>query len=368
MSQPYRRIALVMAGGSGERFWPLSRKARPKQLLRLADPDKNLLQQTAARLEPMVGNLGTYVATAPHLIHPTRRYLAQVPDENIFAEPHKRNTAGCLVWAVASILAADPMARERTSMAVLAADHRIEPDEGFRATVDAALTVAETEGGIVTIGIRPNRAETGYGYIELDDSPTLGTERVPVHGVTQFREKPDAETAAAYVASGRYLWNSGTFFWTLETFLGELASAAPDHEAKVHEIAALLGRGEASKAADAFAELNDVSIDYALMEKARKVFVAEAAFEWDDVGSWDALDRSVPRDAQGNIEQGHVIALDTRDSILVNDSEDIVACVTGLDNLVVVVTKDAVLVCPKERAQDVKGIVQALKERGIDRT
>lgn len=365
----YRRIAVVMAGGSGERFWPLSRRLRPKQLLRLASPDKALLHQTVERLEPLIGAENVLIATAPYLVEPSREASPSTPPENVLAEPHKRNTAGCLVWVAATILSREPNARESTSIAVVAADHKISPDEGFRATVDAALSHAEKHGGIVTIGIRPERPETGYGYIQYDPAaPNEGSDRVAIRPVVRFQEKPHDVEAELFCARGDYLWNSGTFFWTLDTFLTQLEAAAPDLYAAVERIAGLLAAGKIVEAEDAFARIPSISIDYALMEKASNVSVAEAAFEWDDVGSWDALDRSLVPDGEGNVQQGETVLVDVCNSIVVNENPQVVATLLGVEGLVVVVTEDAVLVCPKDKAQQVRKVVEKLRERGIDRT
>lgn len=359
------RVAVIMAGGSGERFWPLSRMNRPKQLLRLADPEKTLLEQSVERLQPLIGPENIIIATAPHLVAPSQNQVPALPQGNVQAEPHKRNTAGCLVWVAANILAQHPDARETVSMAVLAADHRISPDEGFRATVDEALTIAETLGGIVTIGIKPDRPETGYGYIEtVADADNLGTDQVPVRQVKRFCEKPDRETAEQFLAQGGFFWNSGTFFWTLDTFLTELEAAAPNLYAAVYGIRDAIAAGDTTRAHDIFAELPSISIDYALMEKAKQVYVAEAAFDWDDVGAWDALERTFATDQLGNVSQGDAVLVESGNSIVVNEHPGITTCLLGVDNLVVVVTGDAILICPKDRAQHVRSIVEHLKSKG----
>ncbi len=357
-----------MAGGAGERFWPLSRKLRPKQLLKLASPDKALLEQTFERLSPLVGEENVFLATAPHLVEPSGQVVPAFRGDQVLAEPWKRNTAGCLVWVAANLLARDPSARETISMAVLAADHRISPDEGNRRTIDAALTVAERTGGLVTIGIPATRPETGYGYIEIDRTkPSEGDDEVKVWHVGRFREKPSREDAERFIAEGNFLWNSGTFFWTLDGFLTELESADPVLYAAIFDIANKLRSGDVAAAENAFEALPNISIDYALMEKARQVYVAEAIFDWDDVGSWDALDRSLEPDESGNIRQGTTVVLDSKGSIIVNDSDKAVVCALGVENLAIVVTEDAVLVIPKERSQEVKKLVEALNAAGIDR-
>jgi mannose-1-phosphate guanylyltransferase len=362
-----RRVAIVMAGGAGERFWPLSRRLRPKQLLRLAHPELTLVEQTVGRLLPVFGAEAVYLATATHLTEATRPYVANLPVGNILAEPHKRNTSGCLVWAAASLIARDPDARAAVTMAVVPADHRIEPDSGFAATVRKALDVAEAEAGIVTIGVTPDRPETGYGYIEIaPDAPDPGG-GVRVQPAVRFHEKPAPAEAARYVASGRFLWNSGTFFWTLDTFLTELERVRPGLAAVVPAIAALLAEGRHEEAGNRFAELPSVSIDHALMELASKVFVVHAAFEWDDAGAWDGLARSLPPDADGNVVLGDALTLDTRDSIVVNETLGATVVVLGAEELVVVSTGDAVLVMPKSRSQDVRLAVEAMRSRNPDK-
>lgn len=352
-----------MAGGSGERFWPLSRQNHPKQLLKLAHPDKSLLAQSIERVEPIVGRENIIIATASHLLTPIAEALPFLDATQVQAEPHKRNTAGCLVWTVASILARDPSLRESASMAVLTADHRIEPSDGFHRTISAALDLAEESGGLVTIGIHPDRPETGFGYIELaGDLPSR--HHVSCHGVRAFKEKPDAATAAQFLASGRFLWNSGTFFWRLDSFLNELAAAAPELYEGLEKIAFQLREGDEQAAQDTFANLPSISIDYALMERAKDVFVVKADFKWDDVGSWDALDRSLPHDENGNVSQGSVLLVDSKNSIVMNEHEGLTACLLGITDVIVAITEDAVLVLPKSRSQEVKTIVDELKKSG----
>jgi len=360
-----RRVAVIMAGGSGERFWPLSRWLRPKQLLPLSGTGRTMIQDTVDRLLGPFDPSDIVVATAPHLVEPIAAQLPELPSANILAEPHKRNTAGCLVWIAAGLLAEDPGARATTSMAVVASDHQIEPAAGFQRTVATALDAAEAGRGLGTIGIAPDRAETGYGYIEVDPSTWSGAPRVG--RVAAFREKPSQEDAERYVASGRCLWNSGMFFWTVDGFLSELERVAPDLADATMAIADLLRQGEREAAERRFAEVRSISIDYALMEQASEVFVVEADFQWDDLGAWDALPRSKGVDDHGNVLEGGIVALDTRDSVVVNASADVVACLMGVEGLAVVVTDDAVLVCPKHRAQEVRRIVEKLREQGIDR-
>lgn len=353
---PWR--AFIMAGGSGERFWPLSRRSRPKQLLRLTHPSQTLLEEAVRRVEPLVGAEGAYVITGRHL-HAPIEAAGVVPAGHVWAEPLKRNTLGALCWVAARLLA---YGDRDSTLAILTADHKIADPEAFRATVAVALRAAEATGGLVTCGISPTRPETGYGYIEVDRSaPTDGAWRS-----LGFREKPDAPTAQEFLSSGRFLWNSGMFFWTLEAFLRELKAAQPSAHAATEAIANALRSGDEGRAEQEFAGLPDISIDFALMERAERVFVVEAGFGWDDVGAWDALTRSLENDARGNVASGEVLLVDTGGSVAVNERDGALLALVGVEGLVVVQTEDATLVCPAEQSQRVKEIVDRLKAERPD--
>lgn len=357
MSAP--RLAVIMAGGSGERFWPLSTPQRPKQLLRLSSPDETMLEQAVRRIEPLVGPDGTYVATTPGLRGPVLE-SAVVADSSVLTEPAKRNTLGALVWAVANLLTHG----EDASVAVLTADHMIGDAEAFRKTVADALALAESTGGLVTLGITPTRPETGYGYIEFDRSTVADLDGREVgFRAVRFREKPGLSQAMEFLEAGNFAWNSGMFFFTVGGFLRELAQADPEAERIAREVAAALAAGDAAAAQAAFERLPNLSIDYALLEKAHVLHVLPASFAWDDLGAWDSLERSLPIDGQGNVVQGDALLIDCQGSIVLNDHAPIQTCLLGVEDMVVVVTPHAVLVCPKERAQEVKRIVAALAER-----
>ncbi|MEN6625707.1 MAG: sugar phosphate nucleotidyltransferase [Candidatus Sumerlaeia bacterium] len=362
----FKRIAVIMAGGTGERFWPLSRAARPKQLLKLTRPDLSLLEEAIERIAPLVGYENILIATSATVAEPIKKALAgsRISAGNVIVEPAKRNTAGALAWVAANALAR--WGAEGVSMAVLTADHAIGEPELFRKTVDAALDAAEREGALVTLGINPTRAETGYGYIEIKDADReIGVPGISISRVAAFREKPDRASAEQFVAAGRFFWNSGMFFWRLDSFLDELTAASPAHGAAAAAMAEALRAGDAPRAAAIFNALNDISIDYALMEKARHVLMARADFPWDDVGAWDALARSFPADAAKNVTIGDPILIDTRNSIVYNEpgAEKMAVAAVGVDNLIVVVSADGVVVIPRDRAQDVKKIVAELKLR-----
>lgn len=364
-----RRIAVIMAGGSGERFWPLSRRTRPKQLLKLADPHLNLLEQSVARIEKLIPREAIYIATARHLRDAICSERIGVPNRNILAEPCKRNTAGCLAYAAAHLSARFENPAHST-MAILTADHLIRDERGFRNAVEAALATAEREEALVVIGIPPTRPETGYGYIETQEGAApvwTSPDGAEVLAAAGFREKPDRETALQFVQSGRFFWNSGMFFWRLNVFLNELEQASPRHADMVARMTDALRAGQNEEADRVFESIEDVSIDYALMEKARHVRVVRAGFGWDDIGAWDALDRTYEPDENGNVAVGQPVVVESRDCIIYNDPGParMAVAVAGVEGLAVIVCADGVLVIPKDRAQDVRKVVAELKKRGF---
>lgn len=363
-----QRVAIIMAGGSGERFWPLSRQHHPKQLLRLTSDTKNMLEEAVDRLEPMIGAEHIFVVTGRHLLDSIVAANIGIPDENVIAEPCKRDTAGCLCYAAAAMRARYGGDGSNLSMAVVTADHQIGEPDLFRQTIDASLHIAETQGSLVTHGIVPDRPDVGYGYIQ--GSANSG-ETVQVGGITllkaeAFHEKPDAAKAQTYLDAGNFFWNSGMFFWRVDSFVEELRAARPEMAEVIDGMVASIAANDDAKTDALFESLEGVSIDYALMENARDVIVARAEYPWDDVGSWLALDRTREADSNGNVTFGDPVLIDTQNSIIYNDigAEDMAVSVIGLDNVVVVVSKDGVLVTPKDDTAKVKDAVTELKKRG----
>jgi mannose-1-phosphate guanylyltransferase len=345
--------ALIMAGGSGERFWPVSRVNRPKQLLRLTDPSETLLEEAVNRISPSISKDHVLIATGLPLVDAIRAEQL-IPDENVVAEPSRRNTLGCLCWAAANLMARHPGVEDQIAVAVLTADHKIGEPGRFRRTVQTALDVAIHSGGLVTIGIRPTRSETGYGYVELGE-PVSGVSNA--YRVASFREKPDLATAEKYVSDG-CLWNSGMFFWTLAGFLLELSKANQEAHQVTLDMARQLAAGNQNAAAEEFAKLPNQSIDYALLEKSDNVYTVAADFPWDDVGAWDALERTLPSD--DNVTVGKCLLVDCAGTIAYNDNPDMLVSAVGVEDLVIVTTKGAVMVCRKSDAQRVKEILQEL--------
>lgn len=359
-----------MAGGTGERFWPVSRSKWPKQLLKLTHPDKSMLEEAIDRIAPLIPKENIFIVTSQQLVEAITNNCAGVPAHNIVAEPDKRNTSGCIALgnAVISARFSDTPPSE-ISCAILTADHVIKDEEGFRTTVDRALTHAETTGDLVTIGIRPDRPSTGFGYIETSQSTSPNSGAVQV---VSFREKPDVTTARQFVASGRYLWNSGMFFWNLEAINKGLLQHLPDVGAQIAKMCDdILSAGATDTQStmksihDNFLAMPNISIDYGLMERADNVAVVPSAFDWDDVGSWDALPRTRGVSDEGNVAIGACSLIDTQDSIVVNhtDNNDMMVAVVGMQDVVVVTTKDGILVCPKDRVQEVKKAVADIRNQ-----
>ncbi len=369
-----KRTAIIMAGGSGERFWPLSRLKRPKQLLPLLS-EKMMIEETISRVSNLIAPEDIFIITGKLLIEPIRTALPQIPAENIIAEPYKRNTAPCLALAAGFISAkyATEYKDSEISVAVLTADQDIKPEQGFKDTVNYILEFVEKGDSICTIGIPPNRPETGYGYVETD-SKFETNDKCEIKKVNAFREKPDLNTAKLYCESGLHFWNSGMFFFRLDYFIKSMITHLPEIGTKISDLkskylnnTSIAFDSSFEAIDDIFESFPDISIDFGLMEKAQNVYTANALFEWDDVGSWDSLDRVIAKDDNGNISEGLNAVVDCNNSIIINKSskDNIVIGAIGLDNFVVVVTDDSVMICPKEKVQDVKKCVQKLKSESL---
>lgn len=358
------RIAVIMAGGAGERFWPVSRQNRPKQLLRL-DAYATMLEASVRRIQPLIGLEHIYIVTNAKL---KKTILQEVPDllpDNILCEPMGRSTAPCLAFAaaVASKRYGNP------TMAVLTADHVIRDSQTFQRNVEAALRFAEEQDALVTFGIPPRTPATGFGYIEVDKE-IQSTPDGTIYQVKRFREKPDLETAKKFLESGSFLWNSGMFFWKTAVFRQAVDTFLPAMSAGIQAIADAWDTSTAHTVlGGVFEKFPTISVDYGIMEKASCVFVVRAEFDWNDIGAWDALGKIHAADAMGNIVVGQCISVDTHGSILYSppDADAPLIVSLGANNLVIVATKDAVLVCPKEQAQHVKDIVGLLRTKGLDK-
>lgn len=351
--------AVIMAGGSGERFWPRSRKSSPKQLLNIAG-ESTMIQETARRLGPLVPPERILIATSALLAAEIRRQLPAIPEENIIAEPVGRNTAPCVGLTAVYVSRLDPDA----VMAVLTADHIIKPAADFRAALEFAGKVCVERDSLVTFGIVPDRPETGYGYIEAGN-PVVEEGPLAARKVLRFVEKPDLATAERFAADGNFRFNSGMFVFTVKAILEEFESHAPKIHAGLMEIGNAIGTPDEAKTIETvFPKFPSISIDYAIMEKSSRALTVDATFEWSDVGSWSSLYDLLARDDDGNVVTGRAVLLDAK-NCLVDSPKKLVAAL-GVEDLVIVETDDALLVCHRDRAQEVKKIVDFLKDEKLE--
>ena len=356
------RHAMIMAGGGGTRFWPRSRQKRPKQFLALTG-DRTLLQQALERIEAQVPPERTWVITSEAYEEETSRQLPTLSKERIIGEPCGRDTAACIGLGAALIARQDPSA----TMLVMPADHVIEPVQEFRRAVLAAEQIAdEFPAALITIGIRPTFPATGYGYIHRG-AEIPSRQGVAVYRVQAFREKPNADLAEQMLATGEYFWNSGVFVWKTATILKALEENQPRLYAACKRIAQAWSTPERKRVfRTEYAALEKISIDYAVMEKAREALVLQAPFHWDDVGSWLALERLHSQDADGNtILAGHC-GTNTQNCILVADPGTLIATV-GVDNLIIIQDGNAILVADRRDEAGIKHIVELLKKKGLDK-
>lgn len=352
MSNPI--YALVLAGGSGERFWPLSRRARPKQLLRLV-AKQTLLEQTVSRLEGLVGRERILILTNVDQEAAVRELLPDLPKENILAEPAKRDTAAAVALGAGWVAVRDHSA----TMIVLPADHVIDDTAAFQTTLTAAAAAAEETGALVTIGIKPTWACPGFGYIEQGEAVRLRNSEPEngVHRVVRFREKPNADLAEAFLRSGNFRWNAGMFVWSVPSVLSEFNRHTPELASFISQLRA---PGNFEKTVrERFTKLPLISFDYAIMEKADRVLVVEASFDWDDVGSWRAVAKYFKSDPEGNAANCEITALDSSNNIVFNSDGPNIALL-GVHNLIVVRTPDAVLICHRHQAEKIKNLVSKL--------
>ena len=350
---------VIMAGGSGTRFWPASRKDRPKQFLQLA-ADRPLLRLTYERLTPMVPPERIWVVTASSTVDLTREILPDLPLGNVLGEPEGRDTAACVGLAAEVLHASDPDA----VCLVLAADHIIGDEDQFRHAMSAGARQVEENGGLLTFGLRPTGPETGFGYLQVGEVCRT-IDEYQVHTLNRFVEKPDVVTAQAYLDQGNFLWNSGMFAWKAADLLAEIDRQLPLLAEGLRRIGAARGTGgEAAVLAEVYPHLPRISVDFGIMEGAEARWIVPVSFRWSDVGSWPALKEVLPPDPAGNVSRGRTVILDAQRNVVV--SEGPVVSVVGVDDLVVVATPDAVLVIPVDQAQKVKKVVEELEDRGWD--
>ncbi|MGD1873451.1 MAG: mannose-1-phosphate guanylyltransferase [Mastigocoleus sp.] len=339
---------VILAGGKGERFWPLSRKQRPKQFLCLDGSSRSLMQATADRLLNMANGWDSlWVITASLIAKGVEEQLPQLPSENLLVESEGRDTAAAVAWTSLEI---SKRYGEDALIGFFPADHWIADQEKFVSTLDAATELATAKDAIVTLGIKPAFPSTGYGYIEQGNH--IGNfNGLPAYHVNRFTEKPDRETAESFLSTGRFSWNSGMFVFRAGVVLNELRTHAPEI------IEPLLQHGP-----NIYPQLPKKSIDYALMEKTSLAYVLPAEFGWDDLGDWNAIERLLKKDDNPNVELGTHVGLDTKGSILYTSDQDEVIVSIGLEDIVVVRDRNVTLLVKKDRTQEIKQVLKNLKE------
>ena len=347
--------ALILAGGSGERFWPLSRRSRPKQLLRLISK-QTLLEETVARLDGLVPRDRILILTNVEQEAAVRDLLSDFPKENIVAEPAKRDTAAAVALGAGWVASRDHSA----TMLVLPADHVIADGAAFRETLSTAAKAAEETGSLVVIGIKPTWACPGFGYIEQGEPVRLrgNAGKIAIHHVLRFREKPNVDLAESFLRKGNFRWNAGMFVWSVPTVLSEFNRHTPELADFISQIR-MPGKFE-KVLRERFSKLPRISFDYAIMEKADRVLVVEASFDWDDVGSWTAVAHYFKNDQDGNAANCSITAVDSTNNI-VFDQDGATVALLGVHNLIVVRTRDALLICHRHQAEKIKNLVGKLK-------
>lgn len=352
--------AVIMAGGIGSRFWPRSRKDNPKQFLNVFG-ENTLIQNTVGRLQGIVAPERVLVVTHERYVAQTRDQLPAVPEENILAEPIARNTAPCIAFAAVKLLARDPDA----VMIVLPADHVIRNVRRFHEVLRVAVKKAQSDETLVTIGINPTHPETGYGYIQFNGLGEEERDQLRAYPVKTFAEKPDVATAERFLDSGDFLWNSGMFVWRADAILKEMERHLPQAYEAFEPVKDVVNTiDEVAAVEEAYSKSPHISIDYGVMERAEKVFVVPGSFGWSDVGDWRAVYDLSDKDDHGNALNGNVIVHDSSRCMVQADRRLVV--LVGIHDGVVVDTDDAVLICNRESAQQVKNVVDYLHAHRLE--
>jgi mannose-1-phosphate guanylyltransferase len=360
--------AVILAGGAGTRFWPRSRKQKPKQMLNIFGHN-TLLQDTLARISPLVELPHTLIVTTRDLAAALKQQLPDLKEENFLIEPVGRNTAPAIGLAALKLLESDPEA----VMLVMPADHLISDRGRFIACLEQAIQTAVNEEALVTIGIKPTHPETGYGYIQFNpkaknlkpDSPSSTPDNPAVYDVVTFAEKPNLETAKRFLASGDFLWNSGMFIWKASRVLAEIESSMPELYTSLIAIQKLTGSEAESQYTNIYGGVRAISIDYGVMERARNVAVVKGDFSWTDIGNWAEVYRLSPKDPNGNVNiNGHVL-VDAKNCYI--DSPDRFVALVGVQDLIIINTGDALLICNRNHAQDVKRAVEFMERHQMDK-
>lgn len=347
-----KKTALIMAGGRGERFWPKSRKSLPKQFLSLTDDGRTMIQLTVERLMPIVKMEDVFIVTNKDYNNLVLEQLPGIPAENILCEPLGKNTAPCIGLGAIHIA----KKYEDAMMFVLPSDHQIKFNKMFLRALQDACDVAEKNSNLITIGITPDYPETGYGYIKFDSRVLEGR----AYKVERFVEKPSLEAAKEFLATEEYLWNSGIFIWKVSSILKNMEELIPETYLGLKRIQKAIGTEDEEHVLEKeFAVIKSQSIDYGIMEKAKDIYILPGTFGWDDVGSWLAVERIKKSNEFGNVVNGNIITVNTNNCI-VQGGEKLIATV-GLEDIIVVDTEDAILICSKDHAGEIKKVLENLK-------
>ncbi len=350
-------VFVIMAGGRGERFWPRSRRTYPKQLLALVS-ESSLLQDSVARIRELTEDNRIYIVTNQDYVVEVRQQLPMLPECNILIEPEGRNTAPCV--GLAATYVASHFPDENPVMVILPSDTLVRQPEVMRQTLAHGIRYSwEYDAGVI-FGLWPNRPETGYGYIQLGKELTT-VDQFSFHEVAAFKEKPDLQTAQAYLASHQYLWNGGIFVWRVQKLLQEITTNLPELAAGLARFKPYIGTSnEMPRLKEIYPTLPATSVDYGILEKTKGIVVVPAAFEWDDLGSWNSMERYLPADSDGNVVQGDLIAVESEHCIVYSPHKTVVTL--GVSELVIVETDDVLMVCSKDKAQEIKKVLNALRD------
>jgi mannose-1-phosphate guanylyltransferase len=346
---------VIMAGGIGSRFWPVSRTDYPKQFLDLLGTGETLIQQTFKRFEKWVPNENIYVVTSTDYIDIVEKQLPLLQRENILAEPDRKNTGPCIAYASFRILQRD----RNASVIVAPSDHLILDQAEFEAVCYKALQFIQKQDALVTIGITPSYPNTGYGYIQFGETAAQS----PMYKVKAFTEKPNAQLAAEFVASGEYLWNSGIFVWKAKTIINSIELYLPDLHQLFKEKQSWLGTSfEKLLVADIYSKCENISIDFGVMEKADNVYVVPATFRWSDLGTWNSAWENMGKDDRNNAVAGNGVLVIDSAKCVVHASDEKLVVLQGLEDFIVVDTEDVLLICQKDKEQEIKNYVSKVKK------
>ncbi len=362
--------AIIMAGGIGTRFWPKGTSKMPKQYLKVENEKYSMIQETYNRLEDIIPHSNIFVVTNIAYKTLTKKHLPKIPEENIICEPFGRNTAPCIGLSCIFIKQFEP----KGNVLVVPSDHIIEDKNEYSRIVKTGLKFTAENGGIVTLGIKPYKPETGYGYIqyntskykEISISSDDGVVKEKVYKVKTFAEKPNLETAKAFLESGEFLWNSGMFIFRVDTMMDEIRRFLPELNKSLHTLEKKLLSNDFYKLLELeYSKIKGISIDYGVMEKSSHVYTIPSNFGWSDVGSWDEIFNIKPKDSDGNYKKGTVVMINSKNNLVINDQR--ISALIGVEDLLVIDTDNGLLICKKGESQNVKEVVDYLKRKGMDK-